>query len=226
MTDVVNEEKKIQGQIWHIIDEDRVVAFSDAVFAFAATLLVLKIDLPTSYAVDSYTTFSALVQQVWPEYIVNMVSFLVIGYYWLNHHAIFGLLKKFNATIVWLNLVFLIFLSFLPFPVDLHGQYPTIPAVVVFYSASLAIVGCLQAAIWIYASYNHRLISQNMTKNEMHYYVAQNLLAPIVFILSIPLVLVHPLLAQCSWILIFFGIFVLKKVFRIKKMTDIQKTLV
>lgn len=226
MSEVVKEEKKIRTQIWHIVDESRVVAFSDAVFAFAATLLVLKIDLPTGYTVDNFTTLSALIAQVWPSYIVNIISFLVIGYYWLNHHAIFGLLRKFDATLVWINLIFLIFLSFLPFPVDLHGQFPTVPSVVIFYSVSIAIVGCLQATLWIYASHNHRLISPTMPRNEMNYYVAQNLLAPVIFTVSIPLVMIHPLLAQCFWILLFVGAFFLKRLFGLKRMTELQKTVV
>lgn len=223
MSEELKEEKKIQRQIWHIIDEDRVVSFSDAVFAFAATLLVLKIDLPLNFVVDSSTTLASLAMEVWPAYIVNIISFLVIGYYWLNHHAIFGLIRKFDATLVWINLIFLIFLSFLPFPVDLHGEYPTVPSVVVFYSLSLAVVGCLQAVVWLYAAHHHRLISQSMSHREINYYAAQNLLAPIIFTLSIPLVFVHPLLTQCFWLLLFIGVIVLKKVFRIHKMTELQK---
>lgn len=221
---VVKEEKKIQSQIWSIIDEDRVVAFSDAVFAFAATLLVLKIDLPQGVQPEVFQNFSSLVLQLLPSYTVNIISFLVIGYYWLNHHAIFALIKKFNGTLVWFNMVFLIFISFLPFPVDLHGDYPTVPVVVVFYSASLAIVGYLQAGIWWYASMRH-LISSDLTKRERNYYLAQNLIAPVVFTLSIPLVLVHPLLAQVSWLFIIVGIVLVKKFLGIKKSTAIEKTL-
>lgn len=222
---VVKEEKKIQSQIWNIIDEDRVVAFSDAVFAFAATLLVLKIDLPQGVQPEVFKNFSSLVVQLLPAYTVNIISFLVIGYYWLNHHAIFALIKKFNGTLVWFNMVFLIFISFLPFPVDLHGNYPTVPIVVIFYSLSLAIVGYLQAGIWYYAS-SKRLISADLTKREKNYYLAQNLIAPVVFTLSIPLVAIHPLLAQASWLFIIVGIVLVKKFLGIKKPTEIEKTLI
>lgn len=225
MSEVVTEEKKIQRQIWTIIDEQRVVQFSDAVFAFAATLLVLKIDLPQGVQPQSFENFSTLFLQLWPEYLVNIISFLLIGYYWLNHHAIFGLVRKINGGLVWLNLVFLIFLSFLPFPVDLHGSYPTVPVVVIFYSVSLALVGFLQAAIWYYASRN-RLLSSEVSRKESNYYLAQNLLAPAVFTLSIPLVAVHPLVAQFSWVFILMGAVLLKRVFGITQMTQLQKTII
>ena len=225
MSDVVKEEKRIQRQIWTIIDEERVVQFSDAVFAFAATLLVLKIDLPQGVAPESFEHFSSLLLQLWPEYLVNIISFLLIGYYWLNHHAIFGLIRKFDARLVWLNLLFLISISFLPFPINLHGSYPTIPVVVIFYSFSLAIVGFLQADIWYFAMQNN-LVSAEVSKKEKRYYLAQNLLAPAVFTLSIPLVAFHPLVAQFSWIFIFIGAVFLKRLFGITKVTEIQKTLI
>ena len=216
MDKVVTEEKKIEGEVSTIIDEDRVVGFSDAVFAFAATLLVLKIDLPQVVRSQLETNFPAVFATLWPQYMANIISFLVIGYYWLNHHAIFSLLKRFNSTIVWINLVFLIFLSFIPFPVDLYGDYPTLSTVVVFYSASLAFTGYFLAGIWWYASHNHRLVSKELSDRTIQYYLTRLLIAPIVFTISIPLVYIHPALAQISWIFIVIGTLYLNSIFRKK----------
>ncbi|HSX40003.1 MAG TPA: TMEM175 family protein [Candidatus Saccharimonadales bacterium] len=225
MSEVVQEEKKIQGQVWNIIDQNRVLGFSDAVFAFAATLLVLKIDLPQEMRMQFTTNFSAVFTTLWPQYLANIISFLVIGYYWLNHHAIFGLLKRFNATIVWMNLVFLIFLSFLPFPVDLFGDHPTIAGIVVFYSVSLSLVGFLLAIMWWYASGKHRLIQKTMSSKERNYYLTRTLVAPCVFLLSAALVFIDTRVAQVSWIFVIIGILLVNKLFDIKHISEMDKNL-
>lgn len=223
MSQELQEEKKIEGDIESVIDENRVINFSDAVFAFAATLLVLKIDIPQLSGIDMNTQLVATLVNMWPQYLANIISFLVIGYYWLNHHAIFGLLKRFNSTIVWINIIFLISVSFIPFPVDLYGDFPTTPIVVVFYSFSLAVVGYLLAIIWWYASSDNRLVNRKMSKRRIHYYTARTLVAPVVFTLAIPLVYIHPIVAQFSWILVILGVVLVNKLFKYKKLSELDK---
>jgi uncharacterized membrane protein len=216
MSQVVVEERKIEEDVENIIDENRVVNFSDAVFAFAATLLVLKIDIPQINSGFVEAQLASSLINLWPQYLANIISFLIIGYYWLTHHTVFGLLKKFDRTVVWLNIVFLILVSFVPFPVDLYGDFYTVPAVVVFYSASLALVGYMLAIIWWYASMSNRLIAPEMTKRRISFVTAKILVAPVVFTLSIPLVYFHPIMAQASWIFIILGVFFLNKKFSYK----------
>ena len=223
MDQVTKEERKIEAEVGGLISQERVVNFSDAVFAFAATLLVLKIDLPQIVKQQIDTQLVAAFATLWPQYLANIISFLIIGYYWLNHHAIFGMVRKVNSTIVWINLIFLVFLSFLPFPVDLYGDFFFSPTVVVFYSASLAIVGYALAVIWLYASYKHRLINPEMSKKQIKYYTARVLLAPIIFTLAIPLVAIHPILAQLAWVSVLLGILVINKIFKMKKVSEIGK---
>ena len=216
MDQTLKEEEKTKSEVGGLISRDRVVTFADSVFAFAATLLVLKIELPQVSAGVLSANYLSLFSSLWPQYLANIISFLAIGYYWLNHHAIFGQLKKFNSTIVWMNLFFLIFVSFLPFPVDLYGDYPSVGPVVAFYCASLALVGFMLCFIWWYASSNHRLITSDLSRKTVNFYTARNLVAPIVFVLSIPLVLIHPGLTQASWVLIIVGTVLINKYFHQK----------
>lgn len=221
MSEVVKEERIIEGDVESIIDQNRVINFSDAVFAFAATLLVLKIDLPQLNPGFEQTELVRSMIHLWPQYFANIVSFLVIGYYWLTHHIIFGMVKKFTRTLVWLNIIFLIALSFLPFPVDLYGDYPKVPLVVVFYSASLAIVGYLLAIVWWYASHNHRLVDKKVTDRKIKFLTIKILVAPVVFTLSIPLVYIHPYLVQLSWVFIIVGVTIVNRKFPYKRgLTD------
>ena len=226
MEQVVRDEKEIKREVTNLIDKNRIVNFSDAVFAFAATLLVLKIDLPQMTGASIDAQFLAAIPSLLPQYLANIISFFVIGYYWLNHHMIFAHLKKFNMTIVWMNIFFLILVSFLPFPVDLYGSYINVPSIVMFYSASLALVGFMLFGIWLYAVHKNRLIEHTLGKKEIAYYSARTLIAPVVFSLSIPLVAIHPLVAQFFWILVIVGIVFLNKFFHSHSVSTIKKTMI
>jgi uncharacterized membrane protein len=199
--------------IENIIDENRVLSFSDSVFAFAATLLVLKIDFPTIDASLGSAELGKALISLWPTYFANIISFFVIGYYWLSHHTVFGLLRKFDKGIVWMNIAFLVLLSFLPFPVDLFGEYPNEPTVLIFYSVSIAITGLFLSLIWLYAK-RRNLQKVNLNKKQMNYYSLQLLVAPSVFLISIPLVVIDPVLSQFSWLLVLVGIFLVDRFFR------------
>lgn len=226
MSQVLEEEKKIKEEVGTLINEDRMINFSDAVFAFAATLLVLKIDLPTLSGNSLNVEVASAIASLWPQYLANIISFLVIGYYWLCHHGIFGMLSKFNSVVVWMNLVFLILISFIPFPVDLYGEYMHEPMVVVFYSGSLAVVGYMLVAVWMYATHNLRLVPKNLGRRQIEYYTARLFVAPFVFTVAIPLVYIHPVIAQASWVFVIIGIFIVNKIYHPKRLTKFDKLLV
>lgn len=220
------EKKKIVFAVENLINEERVLNFSDAVFAFAATLLVLKIDLPSLFPGQVEAGFFQMLVSLWPTYLANIVSFLVISYYWLSHHAVFGLMKRFNMTIVWLNVIFLISIAFLPFPVDVFGEYSDVPDVVLFYTGSLALVGYLLAVMWWYAASAHRLIDKTLSDRHITFYTMQILVAPVVFTLSMPLVYIDPWVTKISWIFVIFGIWVVNKTFKYKKLNELEKVVV
>lgn len=220
-------EKIFIRSVENLIDNSRVINFSDSVFAFAATLLVLKIDLPDLTAAQ--LTSSDVVQQLinlWPQYFANVISFLVIGYYWLTHHAIFSLIKKYNPIIIWMNIVFLVLLSFIPFPVDLFGDYNNSVPIHIFYSFSLSIVGFALYIIWLYASNKKELISPSIDQHHKLYYSLRFLLAPAVFALSIPLALIDLWLAKLAWLFVIIGIVLINKLFNYKKLSILEKELV
>jgi uncharacterized membrane protein len=196
------EAQSIAEQIGTLIDADRITSFSDAIFAFAATLLVLKIDLPKIPPELVATHFEIELYKLIPAYAANFVSFLVIAYYWRLHHKLFILIKRFDSNLVWLNVLALIFVSFLPFPIDLFGTYPSIAPVLVFYTASIAVVGFMLLAIWLYASHNHRLIDSAMKPEVIRYHTISNAIAPLVFLFSMPLAYYDHITAKMTWLLV------------------------
>jgi uncharacterized membrane protein len=162
---------------------------------------------------------------LWPSYFANIISFLIIAYYWLTHHAIFSLIKRLDPVIVWLNVTFLIFLSFIPFPVDLFGDYSNSDVIVAFYCFSIALVGLILGVIWLYALHKPGLVASDLTQRQTLYYSCRFLLAPLVFAVSIPLTFIDPLIAKISWIFVIIGIILINRIFHLKRLSALEKEL-
>ncbi|MGH7748818.1 MAG: TMEM175 family protein, partial [Candidatus Dormibacteria bacterium] len=99
------------------MSKGRVEAFSDGIFAFAITLLVLTIGQPQHYADLAHE----LLRQ-WPGFAAYGVSFAVIGIMWFNHHVIFSHVARVDRTLLYLNLVLLLTIAFLPYPTGIFGE--------------------------------------------------------------------------------------------------------
>jgi uncharacterized membrane protein len=129
---------------------ERIVFFSDAVFAIAITLLTVNIKLPAS---DDHlpTVQHYLIDQL-PQYQSYFISFLVIGLYWIGHHHYFRYIERYNFTLLGLNMGFLMCIGFLPFPTSILDNYDGQRLAVAFYAFSMAITGLMKAILWWYAS--------------------------------------------------------------------------
>lgn len=196
-------EKHDSSVVIKVIDEGRVVGFSDAVFAFAITLLVLKLDLPqVQHELANTQLFKALLD-LWPQYLSNIISFIVIGMFWVSHHRLLRVVKRFDMTFIWLNLILLMGISFIPFPTDLLGEYGDTRIAVAFYYLTLSFVGILQLVIWMYASYNRRLISTDISKAHIHLYTIRSLMMPVIFLYCFLMTYINLKISTFSWLLIF-----------------------
>lgn len=138
-------------------DPSRVVAFSDAVMAIAVTLLVLEIRPPQ----DSAHLFHGLAT-LWPSYLAYIVTFMLIGQVWTNHHIMFDQIRIADRMVLFLNTVLLMDIAFLPFAAsvlarafrDGQGQR----AAVVFHGIAFEVAAILFNAIWAYARRHQRLL--------------------------------------------------------------------
>ncbi|HWG62486.1 MAG TPA: TMEM175 family protein [Streptosporangiaceae bacterium] len=131
------------------LEYDRVLFFSDAIFAIAITLLVLDIHVPSSANASAGKALSAGV----PRITSFVISFLVIGMFWMGHHRIFRLITGLDRPLIALNLLFLGTIAFMPYPTALLriGNSLERPAVI-FYALCISLAGATEYAIWAYAS--------------------------------------------------------------------------
>jgi uncharacterized membrane protein len=98
----------------------RLETFADGVFAIAATLLVLTVDVPGD--LGDNTLAHELAKQ-WPAYVGYAVSFVTIGIIWVNHHTVLGQLRGADRTFLFINVFFLLCIAFIPFPTRLLATY-------------------------------------------------------------------------------------------------------
>lgn len=129
----------------------RTEAFSDGVFAIAATLLVLELEVPH---VEPGGLAGALLER-WPSYATYVVSFLTIGIIWVNHHAVMERIRVVNRPLLFNNLLFLMAVAAIPFPTALLADYlreghdERLAAAV--YGGTMAVMGVTFGATWAYA---------------------------------------------------------------------------
>jgi uncharacterized membrane protein len=145
-------------------DTGRLEAFSDAVLAIAITLLVLNLKVP-EHAAGSLAV--ALADQ-WPSYLAYLVSFMVIGIIWLNHHAMFRLVASIDRAVLLLNLVLLLIVAAIPFPTALLAEYlsagrdsHTAAAV---YSGTMLAMAVAFLAMWRYVTGRDRMLHKQIDR--------------------------------------------------------------
>ena len=180
-------------------DRDRIVNFSDGVFAIAITILILDINVPEGL---SSGELPARVLSLGPEYLGYVISFLVIAVYWQAHHRVFRPIQRYDATLVWLNIFFLMAICFLPFPTSLLGKYGGEQVSVVIYAADAALASLLLGALSWYASREHRLVASDLDDDEERIRRLQGLAVPVVFLASIGISFFSPMAAMYSWLLL------------------------
>jgi uncharacterized membrane protein len=178
---------------------ERIVFFSDAVFAIAITLLALEIRLPEEAGHATDPELVRILLSLWPKYLGYVVSFLVIGLFWIGHHRKFRFIERYDSNLIILNILMLMFVALVPFPTALLSESGGKAATIV-YAGFMAVLGLLYVCLWLYASKDNRLT--DLKRSERSYETWRALSSPAIFALSIPIALFDADLAKYSWALI------------------------
>lgn len=147
------------------MSKSRVEAFSDGVFTIAITLLVLTIAEPRAYQHLAHQLGTQ-----WPSLFAYVVSFAVIGIMWINHHSVFSLLEQVDRSLLYLNLLLLMTIAFLPYPTGVLGQalargQGTQTAAIV-YGVVMALNAYSWTGLWLHASRHRRLLQADFPEAE------------------------------------------------------------
>ena len=189
---------------------ERLVLFSDAVFAIAITLLVVEIDVPTRSDGD----LASALADLWPQFLSFLLSFLVVGLFWIGHHRMFGYVARSDSRLLWLNLALLLCIAFLPFPTALLGEHEGDRVAVLFYASAMTATGLASASLWRYASAGGRLLASDADEAIVRYLSRRSVVVPLSFLPSLPVAFVSARAAEALWFLAFPLVAVVRRVHR------------
>jgi uncharacterized membrane protein len=126
--------------------KNRLEAFSDGVFAIVITLLILDVRFPADKPLTLETLWGMA-----PHVLAFVLSFVIVGIYWVSHHNMLHFIKKVDRQLLWLNLALLLIVVFIPFPAALLGQHPENQLAVTLYGINLMLVNAAGTIMWLYA---------------------------------------------------------------------------
>lgn len=180
------------------LEFERVLFFSDAVFAIAITLLVVDLRVPASSAIRSTHVLRAAI----PGMIGFGIGFGAIGLFWLGHHSLCRFLTAMDGPALRLNLLFLGFIAFLPYPTALLSATSGQVAAVVFFAVCAGGAGLAEAAFWLYALRVPGMVGPGLAAGRRRVVTLRTLRIPLVFLVSIPVAFASPTAAEYLWLML------------------------
>jgi uncharacterized membrane protein len=141
------------------MNKGRLEAFSDGVFAIVITLLILDVRLPPGVHVSI-----AALGQLLPRIATFVLSFVVVGVYWVAHHNMMHFIERVDRSLLWLNLLLLLCVVFIPFPASFLGTDLQSPLAVRLYGVSLMATNAAGALFWSYATLGSRLAKPEVSR--------------------------------------------------------------
>ena len=172
------------------MNKSRLEAFSDGVFSIAITLLVFNITIPTC----DYAHLRETLIEMLPKILSYVMTFTLIGLYWIGHHFYFDRIKYVDGNFVWMNMLLLLFICIMPFPTGLLGKYPyqTIP--LILYGINLIATNVLSFFMLMYL-YKHKHLTNEHFKDEFYkkqlpffFYVNSTYTLTIAFAFFLPII--------------------------------------
>jgi uncharacterized membrane protein len=178
---------------------ERMILFSDAVFAIAITLLVIELKVPEIEKAE--LTEGKLLQalvHLMPKFFGFMVSFLFIGIYWTVHHRLFGYVVNYTPKLVRLNLLFLFAVALMPFSTAFYSEYlmKHVLTPVIFYTGNIILLGIFNLFMWRHISNPVNKLSEGLSRPDAKYFSFRAILVPSMFTLFAFIYLVNPYIAS------------------------------
>jgi uncharacterized membrane protein len=187
-----------------------IISFSDAIFAFSITFMALSIQFPSQTNNLTQSEIISKIIELRPQFEIYVVSFFVVGIYWIAYHFVFNHITDSHWTRTWINLLFLFFITLISFTTSLLISYGNYSIVFILYSVVLTIAGSLLSLIWIHAkATNH--IDNTLDDTKIINITLETIAPPIIFMLSIPVFFINTNAAHYFWLLIIPSKIIIRK---------------
>jgi uncharacterized membrane protein len=179
---------------------ERLLFLSDGVYAIALTLLAVELVLPESAAdLHGGALLDSLLES-WPRVLAFLISFTVIANFWVGHNVLFQHVRRFDGGLMWLALLQLLCVAFIPYPTSVIGQHIVDPVAQQFYFATLLLTGLVMATLWLYMNSGRRLVHPDLSQQFVRRTYLISLILPAILLVLMGLVavgigrLINPLL--------------------------------
>ena len=184
----------------------RLEALSDGVFAIAITLLVLNLlNLLPVVTQATPQVFERMVGQLLPALLVYVMSFLLVGFYWVGHHLMTNFIQRADRLFLWLNILFLMCIAFIPFPTALLAAFREVLRAELFavriYGVTLLLMGLMMAAMWWYASHDYRLVAHDLHPELIRNQQRRTITGALVYLVALLLSVVSPVLSLAVYVI-------------------------
>ena len=180
----------------------RIEALADGIFAVAMTLLVLDVKLPDG---EIYGSNHALIDRLLSlehVFVIYFVSFIVLGMFWVGHHAHFHYIRYVDHTLLWINLIFLFVITSVPFGTDLLGSHHTLTFPYLYFGAKVLLLSGLLIGQLVYLRRHPDLAQPSLTAAVARRIVARTALFATVPVLSMVAVFYNMRLALYLYFLL------------------------
>lgn len=181
---------------------EHVISFSDAVFAFAITLMALTIDIPDLPPNLSQSELLQRLDDSYPQLEDYIISFAVIAIFWISYHQVFNHIKGSHISMVYLNLLFLLFITLLSLTTSFVTNYASYQIPYIIYCTVVIMTSSLLVLIWWYATKEYRLVDKGMHPLFIKGTFFALLAIPIIFSISIVISFIDLDIAQYFWLVI------------------------
>lgn len=185
----------------HELQLERIVFFSDAVFAIAITLLIIEVKVPHLDHAATNGEFGIALLKLLPNLIGYFFSFLVIGAYWVAHHRIYGMIVDWNYGLVWRNIWFLLWIAFMPFATAFFSEYVTSFVPMLVYGLTFSSAGIMQIVQFRYA-FKSGLLDPNVGVVNIKYITWRMTILPAAGVLAVAIAAVAPFFAGFAFMTI------------------------
>lgn len=172
---------------------ERMILFTDAVFAIAITLLIIEIKAPKIIDGMNSKAMTYQLMELIPKFVGFIISFFVIAIYWRSHHRLFSFVKDYDDKLIWLNFFFLFSIILMPFSSAYYSDNTPFSLPFCFYCLNVALTGLLNYAMLNYVIKHRGRISDSFEDiNAQKLARWRTLVVPAIFFLGAILDLILP----------------------------------
>jgi uncharacterized membrane protein len=166
-------------------ENQRLNAFSDGVFSIVITLMVLSIKIPDIQSDRVAQDLPQELTKLLPDLFTLIISFVILGIYWIGHNNIFSHIIRHDRTLLWLNIFFLMSVAIIPYPTTLIVRYGQAQISIVIYAINLIVGGALLDVIWWYGSRKRHLMCETIQPELVHAFHRRILTGPVIYMVAI-----------------------------------------